>query len=71
MNATLKTVRPDPAEGHPAQPVYMIDNRGNLIIEHDSHRIAFNPSAALDLIAFMERTGYQAHAKGLSNGSAK
>jgi hypothetical protein len=71
MSPVLSTVRPEPVEGHPTPAVYMIDNRANLIIEHDGHKVTFSPAGALDLIAFLERTGYQAHAKGLTNGGAK
>jgi hypothetical protein len=75
MSHVLSPVRPEPVEGqiggHPVPAVYMIDNRANLIVEHDGHRVTFSPAGALDLIAFLERTGYQAHAKSLTNGGAK
>lgn len=71
MIPNLSTIHPEPVDGHPTQAVYMIDNRANLIIEHDGHKVTFSPAGALDLIAFLERTGYQAHAKAITNGGAK
>jgi hypothetical protein len=71
MIQNLKPTALGPQEVHPAQAVYMIDNRANLIIEHDGHKVTFSASGALDLIAFLERTGYQAHAKAITNGGAK
>lgn len=49
----------------------LVDCRANLIIEHGDTRIVLSPAAALDLIKFIERTGYQAHANSLVKGSAQ
>lgn len=51
------------------QPVCLVDNQANLIIEQGSTRIVFAPVAALELIQFIERTGYQAHANSLTKGA--
>jgi hypothetical protein len=52
------------------QPVYMVDSRANLIIEQGECRLVFDPVGALELIKFIERTGYQAHANGLVKGAS-
>lgn len=52
-------------------PVYLIDSRANLIIEQGETRLAFAPATALELIKFLERTGYQAHANTLVKGGAQ
>lgn len=49
----------------------MVDCRANLIIVHGDTRIVMSPTAALDLIKFLERTGYQAHANTLVKGAAQ
>ncbi|MDA8258355.1 MAG: hypothetical protein M0Z99_22455 [Betaproteobacteria bacterium] len=51
--------------------VYMVDSRANLIIEQGATRLVFNPVGALELIKFIERTGYQAHANSLVKGAEK
>jgi hypothetical protein len=53
----------------PAEVVYMVDSRANLIIEQGASRMVFNPAGALELIKFIERTGYQAHANSLVKGA--
>lgn len=57
----------DPIE----QPNYLVDNRANLIIESGSVRLQLAPADALELIKFVERTGYQAHANTLTKGAAQ
>lgn len=49
-------------------PNYLVDNHANLVIESGDSRWTFNPAAALELIYFLERTGYQAHAKSMVKG---
>lgn len=53
----------------PAEVVYMVDSRANLIIEQGTTRMIFNPVGALELIKFIERTGFQAHANSLVKGA--
>lgn len=53
------------------QPVYLVDSQANLIIELGDTRMTFPPVAALELIKFIERTGYQAHANSLTKGAEK
>lgn len=53
------------------QPVYLVDSQANLIIEQGGARMVFAPIAALELIKFIERTGYQAHANSLTKGAEK
>lgn len=55
----------EPAE----QPNYLVDNRANLIIESGTVRLSLSPADALELIKFVERTGYQAHANSLTKGA--
>lgn len=64
MNTTPETVS-DPVP----ETIYMVDSRANLIIEQGSTRLTFNPVGALELIKFIERTGYQAHANSLTKGA--
>lgn len=52
------------------QPTYLVDSRANLIIEAGSLRMLLAPGDALELIRFVERTGYQAHANSLVKGAA-
>lgn len=52
-------------------PVYLIDSQANLIIEQGSTRMVFAPVTALELIKFIERTGYQAHANSMTKGADK
>lgn len=54
-----------------AQPTYMVDNRANLIVDNGDSKMIFNPAAALELLRFLERTGYQAHANALVKGGAQ
>lgn len=61
MNTTPETAAPE--------TVYMVDSRANLIIEQGTTRLIFNPVGALELIKFIERTGYQAHANSLTKGA--
>lgn len=58
------------SETAPVQPVYMVDSRANLVIEQGETRMVFDPAAALKLIKFIERTGYQAHANSITKGAA-
>ena len=51
------------------QPTYMVDSRANLIIEMDAAKLTLSPADALELIKFLERTGYQAHANTLTKGT--
>lgn len=53
-----------------ADAVYLVDSRANLIIEQGERRLTFSPTAALELLKFLERTGYQAHANSLVKGGA-
>jgi hypothetical protein len=53
------------------QPVYLVDSQANLIIEQGGSRMVFALTAALELIKFIERTGYQAHANSLTKGADK
>ena len=53
------------------QPNYLVDNRANLIIESGTVRLSLSPADALELIKFVERTGYQAHANTLTKGAAQ
>ena len=69
MNPTLKSIHVDPVEGQPAaEPVFMVDSRGNLIIEHAAQRLTFTAAGALELLKFLERTGYRAHANSIAKG---
>lgn len=51
------------------QPTYLVDSRSNLIIEAGSIKLHLAPADALELIKFVERTGYQAHANSLVKGA--
>lgn len=51
------------------QPTYLVDSRANLIIEVGSVKLQLAPADALELIKFVERTGYQAHANTLTKGA--
>lgn len=51
------------------QPTYLVDSRANLIIEAGSVKLQLAPADALELIKFIERTGYQAHANTLTKGA--
>lgn len=62
MNTAPETAVPE--------TIYMVDSRANLIIEQGATRLIFNPVGALELIKFIERTGYQAHANSLTKGAA-
>lgn len=62
MNTAPETAVPE--------TIYMVDSRANLIIEQGATRLIFNPVGALELIKFIERTGYQAHANSLVKGAA-
>lgn len=67
MTQTMKSIPVPQSEVSPAEgPVFMIDSRGNLIIETNTLRLMFTPSDALELFKFLERTGYQAHANSIS-----
>lgn len=50
-------------------PTYLVDSRANLIIEAGAVKLQLAPQDALELIRFVERTGYQAHANTLSKGA--
>lgn len=52
-------------------PNYLVDNHANLIIESGTVRLSLSPADALELIKFVERTGYQAHANTLTKGAAQ
>jgi hypothetical protein len=52
-------------------PTYLIDNHANLIIEQGGTRVVINAAAALELIAFIDRTGHLASAKKISQGADK
>ena len=56
-------------DASPADVVYMVDSRANLIIEQAGVRMVFNPAGALELIKFIERTGFQAHANSITKGA--
>jgi hypothetical protein len=51
--------------------VYLVDSRANLILELGDVRMVLAPAAALELIKFIEQTGYQARANGLTKGVEK
>ena len=51
------------------QPTYLVDSRANLVIEAGSITLRLAPNDALELIKFVERTGYQAHANSLVKGA--
>lgn len=51
------------------QPNYLVDHRANLIIEAGTVKLSLTPAHALELIKFVERTGYQAHANTLTKGA--
>ncbi|MDA8254163.1 MAG: hypothetical protein M0Z99_00760 [Betaproteobacteria bacterium] len=53
------------------QPTYLVDSRANLIIEAGSVKLQLAPADALELIKFVERTGYQAHANTLTKGAVQ
>lgn len=59
MNAIVET----------ESPVYLVDSRANLIIETAGQRLTFAPAQALELIKFIEQTGYQARANTLTKGA--
>jgi hypothetical protein len=59
-----------PINANETETVYMVDSRANLIIEQGTARLTFNAAAALELIKFIERTGYQAHANTLTKGAS-
>lgn len=69
MIPTLESIHADPVDGQPAAaPVFMVDSRGNLIIESGGYRTTFTAAGALELLKFLERTGYQAHANSIAKG---
>lgn len=69
MNPPPKSFPAPQSEVAPAgETVYMIDSRGNLIIETGSYRTIFTAAGALELLKFLERTGYQAHANRIAKG---
>lgn len=68
MNAILHSVRPEPVEG---QPTYLVDNNATLIIKAGDTTLNLCPQHALELLKFVERTGYQAHANSLVKGAAQ
>ena len=53
------------------QPTFLVDSRANLVIEAGSITLRLAPNDALELIKFVERTGYQAHANALTKGAAQ
>lgn len=61
---TTTAATPDATE-----TIYLVDSRANLIIEQGEKRLTFNPAGALELLKFLERTGYQAHANSLVKGA--
>lgn len=52
-----------------AQPEFMVDSRANLIIEAGKVKLHLAPHDAIELIKFIERTGYQAHANSVTKGA--
>lgn len=69
MMPTLKSIHVEPVDGQPAgEPVFLIDSRGNLIIEQGEQRLTFTAAGALELLKFLDRTGYQAHANSIAKG---
>lgn len=51
------------------QPEFMVDSRANLIIESGKVKLHLAPQDAIELIKFIERTGYQAHANSVTKGA--
>lgn len=52
-------------------PTYLVDNQATLIIKAGDVTLSLCPQDALELIKFIERTGYQAHANSLVKGAAQ
>lgn len=67
MNVTAIATPATVAEA--TETIYLVDSRANLIIEQGEKRLTFNPAGALELLKFLERTGYQAHANSLVKGA--
>lgn len=55
----------EPAE----TPAFLVDSRANLIIEAGSTTLRLVPADALELLKFLERTSYQAHATATNKGA--
>lgn len=55
---------------HACTPTYLVDNHGTLIVNAGDTTLNLSPSDALELLKFVERTGYQAHANSVVKGGA-
>lgn len=53
-----------------AHATYLINNHGTLIIHSGDTTLNLAPAQALELLKFVERTGYQANANALVKGGA-
>lgn len=51
-------------------PTYLVDNHATLIIRVGDTTLNLCPADALELLKFVERTGYQAHANTVVKGGA-
>lgn len=60
MNATTEPVEP---------PNFLLDCRANLVIEAGDVTVKLAPEHALELIKFIERTGYQAQENSQAKGA--
>lgn len=52
-------------------PAYLVDNHATLIIRAGDTTLHLSPQDALELLKFVERTGYQAHANAVAKGGAQ
>lgn len=52
-------------------PTYLVDNNATLIIKAGDATLNLCPQHALELLKFVERTGYQAHANSMVKGGAQ
>lgn len=66
---SVTAISPNAATTESVETIYLVDSRANLIIEQGEKRLTFNPAGALELLKFLERTGYQAHANSLVKGA--
>lgn len=66
---SVTAISPSAATTESVETIYLVDSRANLIIEQGEKRMIFNPAGALELLKFLERTGYQAHANSLVKGA--
>lgn len=66
---SVTAISPSAATTESVETIYLVDSRANLIIEQGEKRLTFNPAGALELLKFLERTGYQAHANSLVKGA--